>query len=68
MGTDNLTMTVPEAAKALGISRNLCYELARRGELPVIRLGEKRLVISRIALERMLEGSGNKMGTAPVKV
>ena len=63
--SERLTMTISEAAKALGISRNLCYELARRGELPVIRLGEKRLVISRVALERMLEGNGNKAGTAP---
>ena len=60
MNGDSLTMTIPEVAKALGISRNLCYELARRGELPVIRLGEKRLVISRVALERMLEGNGDK--------
>lgn len=65
MGNDSLTLNISEAAKALGISRNLCYELARRGELPVIRLGEKRLVISRIALERMLEGSGNKTGNGP---
>ena len=57
---ERLTLSISETAKALGISRNLCYELARRGELPAIRLGEKRLVISRVALERMLDGNGNK--------
>ena len=62
MGNNNerLTYSIPEVCVLLGISRNLGYELARRGELPAIRLGEKRLVISRVALERMLDGNGNK--------
>ena len=50
-----LCITVPEAAEMLGISRNFAYELVRRGELPAKRLGEKRLVIPRTALEKMLE-------------
>jgi excisionase family DNA binding protein len=45
-----LCITVPEDAEMLGISRNFGYELVKQGELPVIRLGEKRLVISRPAL------------------
>jgi excisionase family DNA binding protein len=49
-------MTVPEVAKLLGISRNFAYELARRGEIPVIRFG-KRILVPRIALE-------NKLGEA----
>lgn len=55
---DTLTMTIPEVARALGISRGLAYELARRNELPVnvIRLGEKRMVVARRALEDMLSG------------
>ena len=58
MGNDRLTMTIPEAAKALGISRGLAYELAKRDELPVkvVRLGEKRMVVSRWALEDLLSG------------
>jgi excisionase family DNA binding protein len=47
-------MTVPEAARRLGISRNFGYELVRRGQLPVIRFG-KRLLIPKVALEKMLE-------------
>lgn len=50
---DRLTLTVEEAAHLLGISRGLAYELARSGKLPVIRLG-RRLLIPRVALERML--------------
>ena len=47
-------MTVPEAAKKLGISRNFAYELVKQGQLPVIRFG-KRLLIPRVALEKRLE-------------
>jgi len=52
----HLTLTIPSVAKALGISRGLCYQLARRGELPVhvIHLG-KRMVVSRQAIERLLQ-------------
>jgi excisionase family DNA binding protein len=49
------TLTVPEAAKALGIGRNAGYEAARRGEIPTIRIG-KRIVVPRAAFEQMLQG------------
>lgn len=51
---DDLVMSVEAAAKALHISRNLAYECARDGRLPCIRLG-RRLLISRRALERLLQ-------------
>ena len=49
-----LCVTVPEAAKMLGISRNFAYQLVREGKLPSIRLG-KRILIPIAALEKMLE-------------
>jgi excisionase family DNA binding protein len=52
-----LCITVPEAAEILGISRNFAYELVEQGQLPVIKFG-KRLLIPRIALERLLEEGG----------
>lgn len=54
---DALTLTVEEAAARLGISRTLAYELAAADRLPVptFRLG-RRLVVSRVALERALAG------------
>ena len=59
--TDRLTLSISEAAIMLGISRNLAYELARRGELPgTIKLGQKRLVVSRIAIEKLLQGEAQK--------
>jgi len=48
-----LCITVPEAAEMLGISRNFAYELVKRHELPVRKFG-KRLLIPRVALEKML--------------
>ena len=50
-----LTVTVEEAARLLGISRTLAYELVTRGELPHLRLG-RRIVVSRRALELMVDG------------
>lgn len=47
------TLTVDEAARELGIGRTLAFQMARTGELPVIRLG-RRVLVPRAALERML--------------
>lgn len=52
-----LCVTVPEAAKMLGISRNFAYQLVREGKLPSIRFG-KRILIPLAALEKMLEEGG----------
>lgn len=50
------TLSVEDAAKALGIGRNLAYALARKGELPgVLRLGA-RYVVRRAVLEGVLRG------------
>lgn len=48
-------LTVPEAAQLLRISRNLAYELIKRGELPHVRLGERIIRVPRHALEHWLE-------------
>jgi excisionase family DNA binding protein len=60
---DRLVYSVAEAAELLGISRAFAYELVARGELPVIRLGRRRLVpkVALIALveKEWLEGSAS---------
>ena len=48
-----LTITIPEAARRLGIGRNQGYDCARRGEIPTIQLG-KRKVVPLLAFEAML--------------
>jgi excisionase family DNA binding protein len=57
---ERLTLTVPEACRALGLSRNTGYTLIQRGEFPVcvIKAG-KRILIPKIALERLLAGVSN---------
>lgn len=47
------TMTIEEAARALGVGRSSAYKAARRGDLPTIRIGN-RLLVPRAALARML--------------
>ncbi len=51
---DRVTLTVEEAARALGIGRGLAYEAVRRGEIPTVRIG-RRLLVPRPALDRLLE-------------
>ena len=58
MPTDRrLTMSINEAAERLGICRNAAYEAARRGDIPVIRIG-KRFLVPVAAFERLLSGDG----------
>jgi excisionase family DNA binding protein len=52
-GQDRLALSVEEAARLLGISTWLAYELVHQGELPSLRLG-RRIVVPRAALERMV--------------
>jgi len=57
------TISVPETGRRyFNLARNAAYEAARRGDLPVIRIGG-RLRVPVVALERMLENVG-KAGAA----
>jgi excisionase family DNA binding protein len=55
--TDRLTISVPEAARLLGIARMTAYAAVRDGTLPALRIG-RRLVIPRVALDRLLARAG----------
>lgn len=50
---ERLTLTVEEAAKLLGISRNSAYAAASAGLIPARRIG-RRLLVPRAALEEFL--------------
>jgi excisionase family DNA binding protein len=52
-GPGRLTLTVEEAAQALGISRAFAYESVRRGDIPHIKIG-RRVLIPRVALDQLL--------------
>lgn len=51
--SERLTLTVEETATLLGISRGSAYEAARRGQIPVVRIG-RRLLVPRTRLEQLL--------------
>ncbi len=44
MTDDKLVYSVDEAAQRLSIGRTLAYELIRRGDLPSIKIGHRRLI------------------------
>jgi len=64
--TQRLTMTVEEAAEALGISRPTAYMLANTGKIPAIRISERRLVVPRLALLKLLECTPIEIGKSGV--
>jgi excisionase family DNA binding protein len=49
------TVTVPEAGKALGLTRHGSYEAAKRGEIHTIRFG-RLLRVPKAWLDRVLKG------------
>lgn len=51
---EKLTLSVPEAAKMLGISKAKMYEVVRMEGFPAIQVG-KRLLVSAKGLERWFE-------------
>ena len=60
MGTE-LAISVEQAAKRLGLSRNMAYMMAQRGELPSVRAGRRRIV-PLAALERWLSEQVAEVG------
>lgn len=50
-------MSVDEMRKELGISRTAAYAMARRSDFPVVKLGNKRVLISREGLEMWLKAN-----------
>ena len=49
------TVSVDQAAIALGIGRGTAYRAVHDGTLPTVRIG-RRLLVPRVALERLLAG------------
>jgi len=51
-GSPRLTISVVEAGRRLGVGKNAAYEAARRGEIPIVRIGRRMIVP--ITFEAML--------------
>jgi excisionase family DNA binding protein len=52
--TGRRTISVEEAGKRLGISRNSAYEAVKPGEIPTIKIG-RLLLVPEAPFERMLD-------------
>jgi excisionase family DNA binding protein len=59
------TYSIREAAAVLGVSHTFAYELAHRGELPVLRLG-RRMVVPVEALHRLIAEGTERVDTSVV--
>ena len=53
---EKLVISVEEARRLLGLSRGLMYQAINSGEVPSLRIG-RRIIIPRVALEAMLQGT-----------
>jgi excisionase family DNA binding protein len=47
------TLSVPEAAELLGVSRSAAYEAAKRGQIPCITIGRSRRVVTAKLLDAL---------------
>ncbi len=56
---DRTVLTIEEVASLLRIGRTGAYEAARRGELPIVRLG-RRMLVPRAALDKLLNGAADE--------
>ena len=58
--SERLTYDVKSAAKLLGLSKNSAYQACLTGEIPHLKIG-KRILIPRVALERLLAQAGKPL-------
>jgi len=49
-----LAYSIAECANVLSISVGLCRELVRQHKIPSLRLGERRIIVPKAALEKLL--------------
>lgn len=51
---EKLTLSIPEAAKVLGVSKTFMYRIAKNKSFPTIAVG-KRILVPAKGLERWIE-------------
>jgi excisionase family DNA binding protein len=61
---EDRTISVPEAGRRVGLSKNAAYKAAKAGEIPALRFGRK-LRVPIVALERMLSEVGSRGQWSP---
>lgn len=60
--TEKLTVSVNEAAKILGISRNLAFAACKNGSLPTLKIG-KRILVPKSKLMTLINGEKSPEAT-----
>lgn len=60
-----LTLSIPEAAKIIGVSSSKMYQLAKIEGFPTVQVG-KRILVSAKGLERWVEEQAEKGWSAAV--
>lgn len=63
--TEKLTLSVTEAAEALGISRRSMYELLHREGFPTLKVGGRRLISKELLAEWVRQQAGGQKEAAP---
>lgn len=48
-----LTLTVPEAGRALGLGRDAAYAAAERGDIPCLTVGRRKVVPTHAVLKQL---------------
>ena len=61
-----LTYSVTEAARALGISRHTMYNLIHRDGFPTLKVGSRRLISRELLAEWVRDKAGGQKEAAPV--
>ena len=61
MKEEKLTITVQEAARLLGIGRNIMLELVTLPDFPAIRF-KRKILINKAQLQNWLDNSSGKVG------
>ena len=55
---ETVCYTVPELAERLGLSVETVYRGIRRNDIPHLRIGQRRLILPRAAIDRWLASAG----------
>ena len=58
--TEKLTLSVEEAGKLLGVSRQVAYQLIHRADFPTLRIG-RRVLVPKKQLEAWMDRMTNTM-------
>lgn len=62
MNNEKLTLSVEEAGKLLGVSRQVAYQLSRRDDFPTLHIG-RRVLVPRKQLEAWMDRNVSGAGT-----